>query len=121
RGVRLALPRIRQGEIAPVAYRPGDPVDRAAFGALEPSAGEELDPPEVDVVVTPGVAFDRQGFRVGYGGGFYDRFFRRTRGDAFRVAIGFALEVVALVPRGPADEPVDAVVTEDEVIHCPRR
>lgn len=121
RGVRLALPRIREGEITPVAYRLGDPVARAAFGALEPAAGQELEAAEIDVVVTPGVAFDREGFRVGYGGGFYDRFFRRAREGAFRVAIGFALQVVPPVPRGPADEPVDAVVTEDEVIRRPRR
>jgi 5-formyltetrahydrofolate cyclo-ligase len=121
RVVRLALPRIRDGEVVPVVYRPGDPVHRAAFGALEPSAAEEVDATEIDVVVTPGVAFDRQGFRVGYGGGFYDRFFRRAPQDAFRVAIGFALQVVRPVPRGLADEPVDAVVTEDEVIRCSRR
>lgn len=121
RGVRLALPRIREGEIRPVGYRPGDPVTRAPFGALEPSAGRELDAAEIDVVVTPGVAFDPEGFRVGYGGGFYDRLFRRTREDAFRVAIGFALQVVPPVPRGRTDEPVDALVTEDEVIRCRRR
>lgn len=121
RGVRAALPRILEGEIRPVAYRLGDPVARAPFGALEPSTGEELDVAEIDVVVTPGVAFDREGFRVGYGGGFYDRFFRRARRDAFRVAIGFALQVGPSVPRGHADEPVDAVVTEDEVIRCSGR
>lgn len=120
RGARVALPRIREREIEPVTYRPGDPVTVAAFGALEPSAGEELEAAEVDVVLTPGVAFDREGFRVGYGGGFYDRFFRRIREDAFRVAIGFAVQVEPAVPHGLADLPVDALVTEDGVIRRPR-
>lgn len=119
RGVRLALPRICDGEIEAVVYRPGDPTSETAFGALEPSAGEVLHATEIDVVVTPGVAFDRGGFRVGYGGGYYDRYFRRTRGDAFRVGLAFAVQVVEEVARGRADLPVDAVVTEDETIRRP--
>ena len=120
RGARLALPRIQDGEIVPVTYRPGEPVTEAAFGALEPSAGEVLASTEVDVVVTPGVAFDRGGFRVGYGGGYYDRFFRGARAETFRVAVGFAVQVVEEVPHGLGDLPMDALVTEDEVIRCPR-
>jgi len=120
RGVRLALPRIAEGEIAPVAYRPGDEVSATAFGALEPSSGEVVADDQVDVVVTPGVVFDRHGHRVGYGGGYYDRLFRRTRPSAFRVAVGFSVQVVNEVPHGTVDLPVDAVVTEDEVIRCPR-
>ena len=120
RGARLALPRIQDGEIVPVTYRPGEPVTEAAFGALEPSEGDVLASTEVDVVVTPGVAFDRGGFRVGYGGGYYDRFFRGARVEMFRVAVGFAVQVVEEVPHGLGDLPMDALVTEDEVTRCPR-
>ena len=120
RGARLALPRIQDGEIVPVTYRPGEPVTEAAFGALEPSEGDVLASTEVDVVVTPGVAFDRGGFRVGYGGGYYDRFFRRARVEMLRVAVGFAVQVVEEVPHGHADLSMDALVTEDEVTRCPR-
>ncbi len=120
RGVRLALPRISAGEIEAVGYRPGAAVTIAAFGALEPTAGSVLADAQLDAVVTPGVAFDLRGFRVGYGGGYYDRLFPRTRPDAFRVAIGFAIQVVEAVPRGPADLPVDALVTEERVTRFPR-
>ncbi len=120
RGIRLMLPRIDDGEIAAVTFRPGDEVAVTGFGALEPSAGEVVADTELDLLVTPGVAFDRQGFRVGYGGGYYDRLFRRTRPDATRVAVAFAMQVVAEVPHGYADLPVDGVVTESELIRCPR-
>jgi len=119
RGVRLALPRVGDGEIAAVTYRPGDPLSEVPFGGLEPSDGEVVADTELDVIVTPGVAFDRRGFRVGYGGGYYDRLFGRTRPDAFRVAVGFALQVVDEVPHGSVDLPVDALVTEDNVIRFP--
>jgi 5-formyltetrahydrofolate cyclo-ligase len=120
RGVRLALPRISGSEIEAVAYRPGEAVTMAAFGALEPAAGSVLADTELDAVVTPGVAFDRRGFRVGYGGGYYDRLFRRIRPDAFRVATGFAIQVVEAVPRGTSDLPVDALVTEEGVTRFSR-
>jgi 5-formyltetrahydrofolate cyclo-ligase len=117
-GRRLALPRVEGREIVAVAYRPGDPLARAWFGAMEPMASRAIRPGEIDVVVTPGLAFDRRGYRVGYGAGFYDRFLAKTRPDTLRVGICFALQVVAEVPSGRNDRPVDVVVTEREVIRC---
>ncbi len=121
RGVRLALPRIRDGEIVPVAFRPGERLEPAALGVPEPAEGGPLPEEAIDVVITPGVAFDRRGYRVGYGGGFYDRFLRRVRPEVPRVGIAFGLQVVEAVPHGERDERVDLVVTEDGVIRCPSR
>jgi 5-formyltetrahydrofolate cyclo-ligase len=120
-GIRLALPRIEDGEVVPAEYRPGDPVTQPTSGAAEPLEGAAVPEAQIDVIVTPGVAFDRRGYRTGYGGGYYDRFFRRVRPDAFRVAVCFALQVVPEVPHGPADLPVDAIVTEDDVLRCRAR
>jgi len=66
--------------------------------------------------VIPGLAFDRDGFRLGYGGGFYDRYVRRTRPEALRVGVCFSEQVVEDVPHGDADERVDRIVTQDGVI-----
>jgi 5-formyltetrahydrofolate cyclo-ligase len=118
RGARVAFPRVEGGEIVAVAYEPGDPVREGPFGAMEPSAGTLVDPLDVDVVIAPGVAFDRRGGRVGYGGGFYDRFLARTRPGVPAIAIAFGLQVVSEVPEGRADRRVVAIVTEDEVIRC---
>jgi 5-formyltetrahydrofolate cyclo-ligase len=117
-GRRLALPRVRDGDIEGLAFAPGQELRQARFGALEPVDGAPVAPEEVDLVVTPGVAFDRRGFRVGYGGGFYDRFFRRTRSDVVKAAVCFGLQVVERVPHGAQDLPVDLLVTEDGVILC---
>lgn len=110
RGVQVALPRIEGDDIVPVRFRRGDRLTETAFGAREPTAGQVLAAPDVDVVVVPGVAFDRQGHRLGYGRGFYDRFLRSAA--AFRVAIGFGLQLVDDVPHGRGDVPMDAIVTE---------
>lgn len=119
RGVIVALPRIVDGALEPRPYRPGDVMTTTTFGALEPASGTPLDPLEIDAVVVPAVAFDRRGGRVGYGGGFYDRFLPTTRTDAVRIGVAFGLQLLApgdAVPAGAFDLRVDIVVTESEVL-----
>jgi 5-formyltetrahydrofolate cyclo-ligase len=119
RGVTVALPRIVDGLLEPRTWRPGEPVTQTHFGAREPREGRVMAPGEIDVVAVPGVAFDRRGGRVGYGGGFYDRFLPSTR--ALRAAIAFEVQVEeALLPGGAFDLPVDVIVTESEAIRCAR-
>lgn len=122
RGLRVALPQIVGGEMEPRAYAPGDPLTETSFGAKEPFAGEVVDPAAIDVVVTPAVAFDRSGRRVGYGGGFYDRFFPRTRPDTLRIGIGFGPQLLDEdLPGGHFDVGIDGVVTESGVVRFERR
>jgi 5-formyltetrahydrofolate cyclo-ligase len=115
RGVVVALPRIENAHLVPVTYAPGDPTSTTSFGAQEPLVGTPLDPASIDVVGVPGVAFDRGGRRIGYGGGYYDRFLRGL--PAFTVALAFGLQVLdEALPTGRFDLPVDAIVTEGETI-----
>jgi 5-formyltetrahydrofolate cyclo-ligase len=71
-------------------------------------------PDEIDLVIVPGVAFGRSCGRMGYGGGFYDRFLAACA--APRIAIAFSLQVVQDVPCDEHDLPVHAIVTESEII-----
>lgn len=71
---------------------------------------------EIDLVVVPGVAFDPAGNRLGYGGGFYDRFLPRTREDCFWVAPAFELQIVDRIEAGPCDCPVHCIVTEERIL-----
>jgi 5-formyltetrahydrofolate cyclo-ligase len=66
----------------------------------------------VDLVITPGLAFDRRGHRLGYGGGHYDRYFARLQRSALRVGVGFSIQLVDELPTEPSDRPVDLVVTD---------
>lgn len=117
-GKVVALPRTEGGEVVAVAYARGDEMRETAFGAMEPRFGTVLGPGDLDLVVVPGVAFDRSCRRLGYGAGFYDRLLGRTREDARAIAIAFALQVVDEVPAGRTDRTIDGIVTEDEVIRC---
>ena len=73
----------------------------------------------IDFVLVPGVAFDRQGRRLGYGGGYYDRLLPLLSPRAARVAGAFELQLVDRVPAAPHDVAVDAVVTESRALTVP--
>ena len=117
KGVVVALPRIEGAELVPVPYASGDPTTITSFGAEEPVGGMPLEPSSIDVVGVPGVAFDRRGARIGYGGGYYDRFLRGL--PAFTVGLVFGLQVLDEdLPTGRFDLAVDAIVTEEETIRA---
>lgn len=118
RGHRLALPAIR-GAGQPLAFRAwqaGDALRPAGFGTREPAASaEELSP---GLLLVPLLAFDAAGYRLGYGGGFYDRSLAQLRaaGDILAVGLAYAAQQVAAVPREATDQPLDLVVTEAGVV-----
>jgi 5-formyltetrahydrofolate cyclo-ligase len=90
-------------------------------GIPEPGAHcELLGVASIDWVLVPGVAFDRTGHRIGYGGGYYDRLLPLLRADAHRVAGAFELQLVDHVPAASHDVAVDAVVTEARSISIAR-
>ena len=74
----------------------------------------------IDFVVIPGIAFDRHGHRLGYGGGYYDRLLPLLSPRAARVAGAFDLQIVQEVPVGPNDIGIDAIVTEARELSVPR-
>ena len=88
------------------------------YGILEPG----MDAPivavsNIDFVLMPGVAFDRNGNRLGYGRGYYDKLVSTANPALVRVAAGFSCQIVDSVPVGPHDKKVDCVITENEIIN----
>ena len=79
-----------------------------------------VDPAQIDLVLVPGVAFDRRGNRLGYGAGFYDRLFLRLLPSALRVACVHDALLVDRVPAEPHDVPVDLLITESMALVCQR-
>lgn len=88
-------------------------------GIREPKYNKEriITPEEVDLVLVPGVVFDERGYRIGYGGGYYDRFLRGT--DACKVGLAFELQIHH-VPEEEYDIKMDYIITEDRIMNCNR-
>ena len=119
-GIATALP-VTVGRRQPLRFhlwRPGDPVASGSWGIPEPLATADLVNP--DVLFVPLAAFDRRGFRLGYGAGYYDNSLAALRKlkPVMAIGVAFAVQEVERVPAEPHDEPLDAVVTEHDIILC---
>ncbi|MBY0321004.1 MAG: 5-formyltetrahydrofolate cyclo-ligase [Reyranella sp.] len=113
-GCELVLPVV-QGRGRPLlfrAWRPGDPLEQGVFGTLQPSAKRETLEP--DALIVPMLACDEEGWRLGYGGGFYDRTLLGLRGRkaVTAVGVGFNAQLIDSVPHGPDDQRLDWLLTD---------
>lgn len=118
RGQRVLLPFIEASQMQAAELHPNQPLAATTYGPDEPAERVAVDPGHVDVVIAPGLAFDRDGYRIGYGGGYYDRYLRRLGPHATRIGIGFHAQLLDEVPHGRRDERLDLIVTDRETIDC---
>ena len=111
RGGRIALPVvIRKGW--PLEYRiwtPGDPLERGVWNILVPSRGPAVQP---DVVIAPVVGFDEAHYRLGYGGGFFDRTLAAMPRKPLTIGVGYAQTRMPTIYPQSHDIPMDVVVTD---------
>ena len=119
-GARLALPTIvaRGNPLRFSAWTFGEELERGQWGIRQPrAAAEEVDP---DVLIVPLAAFDRRGYRIGYGAGYYDLTLTALRAKKPITAIGlaYAMQEIAAVPALAYDARLDLVLTEHEAIAC---
>ena len=116
-GKRLFLPYLTDdGTMEAAEIRADEALQVTAYGPREPAERIPIDPGAIDLVVTPGLAFDQRGNRLGYGGGNYDRYLARIGEAALRVGVAFSVQLVDMVPHGPDDERVHIVVTDQGVL-----
>jgi 5-formyltetrahydrofolate cyclo-ligase len=119
-GVALALP-VMVGKGRPLLFRawqPGDVTEPGVWGIAQPTADKPAVEP--DVLLVPLLAFDANGWRLGYGGGFYDRTLRALRARKEVVAVGVAYDEqrVDRVPHLANDERLDWVLTPSAAARC---
>lgn len=90
-------------------------------GLRNPTNGCPVPFEDIDLVLTPGLGFDKQGNRLGRGGAYYDRFFAANRIAAAKWGLAFSEQLCPTVPHTEKDVPVNAVVTEQGIIICNNR
>lgn len=115
---RIVLPRVA-GQDVPLdfhAWHPEDDLERSAHGISAPKESATRLTPQL--LLVPLLAFDDRGYRLGYGGGYYDRTLQRLRKERPLVAVGyaFAAQEVDALPVSPLDQRLDWIITEREAI-----
>jgi len=120
--VSVALPVIeldqaacKRREMRFRSYAAGEDLAPNRFGILEPTSGEFVTPKSGDLVLVPALAVSKSGHRLGYGGGYYDRFLAGHAG-VVTVGVAFALSYGAEFPIEEHDFPLDVLITEREII-----
>lgn len=112
---RILLPTIIGDDLKLVTYTGKESLSTGTFGILEPAKdAPEVPPREVELIVVPGIAFDRTGNRMGRGKGYYDRLL--TQISAPKAGLCFDFQLVDKVPTEAFDRPMDLIITDREVI-----
>ncbi|MDA8159529.1 MAG: 5-formyltetrahydrofolate cyclo-ligase [Desulfobacteraceae bacterium] len=125
-GKRVCVPLTIPAERRLAAYWITTPARDVAPGYCripepDPQRTALANPKEIEIVILPGSVFDLSGGRLGYGGGFYDRFLADQAPQALRVGLAFELQVTKRLPLLAHDQPLDLLVTEDRLLSFPRR
>ena len=115
--IHVFAPRVNEtsGNIDSIPFTLGTKLADSRWKITEPAEGEASDPLELDIVVVPLICFDRRGFRVGYGKGFYDRFLASCRPDCVRAGLSFFPPVDLIDDVHDGDVPLDLAVTPEMV------
>lgn len=91
-------------------------MDSDSLGVRAPKVGQEIPHEEIDLVIVPGVAFDMHGFRLGRGGGYYDRYLARFSRNTATIGVCFDIQFVEEIPTEPTDIAVHAVVSDRRAV-----
>lgn len=111
-GKKIALPRVEENNIAFYGLPLTNTLVKGRFGIMEPPPHEPMD--KIDILIVPGIAFDKEGNRLGYGKGFYDRLLA-SKQTKFSIGLAYSFQIVENLPYDLHDKRLDAIASEDGI------
>lgn len=111
-GKIVSLPRIEGESISFYQLSDGNQLVKGRSGIMEPPPKAEIK--DIDLLVVPGIAFDRRGYRLGYGKGYYDKFL--SKNPTVSIGLAYSIQLVDNLPHGSHDRRMDAIATENGVV-----
>lgn len=114
-GKTTLLPKVSNKDILPIRVGKNFKIVSGFRGILEPESNDVFEG-GIDLVIVPLVAFDEKGYRIGYGGGFYDRFLRKNKAK-LKVGLAYEIQKIEKLPSDNLDEKLDVVITEKGIYH----
>ena len=118
--IETLIPRVnfKTGDIESLQFTSETLLAQNLWGISEPVHGEPVPADNIDMVLVPGLAFDKRGNRVGYGKGFYDRFLGRCRPDCIKIGLSFFGPVKKITGTWAGDITLDWLITPQRAISC---
>lgn len=113
-GKNICIPKVLSKEDGMKAIKIDsfDELKKGAYGILEPkNLTKKIEEKDIELILIPGVAFDKNGGRIGYGGGFYDKFLKKVRKDTFKIALAYDFQILDEVPLEEHDVKIDGIIT----------
>jgi 5-formyltetrahydrofolate cyclo-ligase len=119
-GKTVAVPQVawERHDMIPVAIQSLDSVSVDKKGLRNPVDGTPVPFEAIDLVITPGLGFDRQGNRLGRGGAYYDQFFASKELRAVKLALAYCEQIVDKIPQDKTDVPMDVLICDTGIIRC---
>lgn len=116
-GKEVFVPKVLEEEMIALKITSLNNLIESKFKILEP-VGEksDIDGKEFDLIIMPGVAFDRSGNRIGYGKGYYDKYLKDVKSDIKKIALAYELQLIEEIETEEHDLKVDSIITENEII-----
>lgn len=116
-GKEVFVPKVLEEEMIALKITSLNNLIESKFKILEP-VGEksDIDGEEFDLIIMPGVAFDRSGNRIGYGKGYYDKYLKDIKSDIKKIALAYELQLIEEIETEEHDLKVDSIITENEII-----
>jgi 5-formyltetrahydrofolate cyclo-ligase len=118
KGKRIGIPRTLRTRLEFYEIDSLKNLKKGYMGILEPGGNIKLEISEADLIIVPGLVFDMEGHRIGYGGGYYDRVLKEYNKSPAGKSIGLAydFQVIEKIPRKEHDMPVDKIITDQRII-----
>lgn len=114
----VVVPKVEQNGIEPSIIIDFDNlIPSGSFKIFEPIEIMKIAYKNIGIVLVPGIVFDKEGHRIGYGFGYYDKFLHKVP-KAIKIGLAFDFQVIERIPREQHDVPVDLIVTEKRIIDC---
>lgn len=113
-GKKIFVPKVisKSEGMKAVEIKDFSDLSKSSYGILEPITNKYAEPSIIELSLTPGLAFDKSGGRIGYGGGFYDRYMKNLKGSAVNIGLCYKLQIIERVPMDEFDVRVDGIITD---------
>ena len=112
----LLVPYLENDQIKASIVEDFNDLEIGNYGVLEPIDKKNYDN-KIDIILIPGLAFDKKGFRLGFGKGYYDKFLKNHE-DSIKIGLGFEEQIIDSLPIEPHDVAVDMIITEKKILRC---